>query len=39
MFKLFGEKPDHPMCDLDEARRLFAELPPDEYLLLPFGWS
>ncbi|BBI99194.1 hypothetical protein FGKAn22_08870 [Ferrigenium kumadai] len=30
MFNLFGEKPDHPMYDLDEARRLLAELPQDE---------
>lgn len=30
MFKLFGGKPDHPMFDLAEARRLLAELPPDE---------
>ncbi len=30
MFKLFGEKPDHPMYDLDEARRLLSELPQDE---------
>jgi hypothetical protein len=29
VFKLFGEKPDHPMYDLDEARRLLAELPED----------
>lgn len=30
MFKLFGEKPDHPMFSLAEAGRLLAELPPDE---------
>ncbi len=30
MFKLFGGKPDHPMYDLDEARRLLSELPKDE---------
>lgn len=30
MFKFFGEKPDHPMYDLDEARRLLAELPHEE---------
>lgn len=30
MFKLFGEKPDHPMHDLDEARRLLAGLSTDE---------
>lgn len=30
MFKLFGGKPDHPMFDLAEAKRLLAELPPDE---------
>lgn len=30
MFKLFGEKPDHPMYSLDEAGRLLSELPADE---------
>lgn len=30
MFKLFGEKPDHPMYDLGEAERLLSELPEDE---------
>ena len=30
MFKLFGEKPDHPMYDLNEARRLLAESRADE---------
>lgn len=30
MFKLFGEKPGHPMYDLDEAKRLLSELPADE---------
>lgn len=29
MFNLFGDKPEHPMCDLAEARRLLAELPQD----------
>jgi hypothetical protein len=27
MFKLFGEKPDHPMFDVEEARKLLADLP------------
>ena len=30
MFNLFGAKPDHPMFDLDEARRLLADLPVDD---------
>ncbi len=30
MFKLFGEKPDHPLYDLDETRRLLDELPLDD---------
>lgn len=30
MLKLFGTKPDHPMYNLSEARRLLAELPHDE---------
>lgn len=30
MFKLFGDKPDHPMFDLAEAKRLLAELPHDD---------
>lgn len=30
MFSLFGAKPDHPLYDLDEARRLLGELPDNE---------
>ncbi len=30
MFKLFADKPDHPMFDLAEAKRLLAELDPGE---------
>ncbi len=30
MFHLFGAKPDHPMFDLAEAKRLLAELEPGE---------
>lgn len=30
MFNLFGGKPDHPMYDLAEARRLLDELPQDD---------
>lgn len=30
MFKLFGTKPDHPLFDLDETKRLISELPRDE---------
>ena len=30
MFKLFGEKPDHPMHDVAEAKKLLAELPQDD---------
>ena len=30
MFSLFEAKPDHPLFDLDEARRLIAELPEDD---------
>jgi len=30
MFKLFGEKPDHPMYDLAEAKRLLGELPKED---------
>ncbi|MDD2702221.1 MAG: hypothetical protein PHH36_13435 [Sideroxydans sp.] len=30
MFKLFGDKPDHPLYDLDETRRLIGELPQEE---------
>jgi len=30
MFSLFGAKPDHPMYDLDEAKRLLRELPDAE---------
>lgn len=30
MFKLFGERPDHPLFDLDETKRLIGELPQDE---------
>ncbi|MBU0688088.1 MAG: hypothetical protein KJ850_11125 [Gammaproteobacteria bacterium] len=30
MFKLFGEKPDHPLFDLVETKRLIGELPKDE---------
>ncbi len=30
MFKLFGDKPDHPLYSLDEAKRLLAELPKAE---------
>lgn len=30
MLKFFGAKPDHPMYDLAEARRLLAELPQDK---------
>jgi len=30
MFKLFGDKPDHPLFDLDETRRLIGELPQDD---------
>lgn len=30
MFKLFSKRPDHPMFDLDEARRLLGELPDDD---------
>ncbi len=30
MFKLFGEKPDHPMYDLEEAKRLLDELAQDD---------
>lgn len=32
MFSLFGAKPDHPMYDLAEAKRLLAELPQDDAL-------
>jgi hypothetical protein len=30
MFSLFGGKPDHPLFDLNETRRLIAELPQDD---------
>jgi len=30
MFKIFDGKPDHPMFDAKEARRLLAELPKDD---------
>lgn len=30
MFKLFGERPDHPLYDLEETKRLIGELPHDE---------
>lgn len=30
MFKLFGEKPDHPLFDMDETKRLISELPQDD---------
>lgn len=30
MFSLFEGKPDHPLFDLDEAKRLIAELPEDD---------
>ncbi|MDD2929986.1 MAG: hypothetical protein PHY50_09230 [Sideroxydans sp.] len=30
MFNLFGGKPDHPLYDLDETKRLIGELPKDE---------
>jgi len=30
MFSLFEGKPDHPLFDLEEARRLIAELPEDD---------
>lgn len=30
MFNLFDGKPDHPLFDLDETRRLIAELPEDD---------
>lgn len=30
MFKIFGERPDHPMYSLDEARRLLTELREEE---------
>lgn len=30
MFKLFGQKPDHPLFDLDETQRLLWELPEDD---------
>ena len=30
MFSLFGGKPDHPLFDLDETRRLISELPADD---------
>jgi hypothetical protein len=30
VFNLFGEKPDHPMYDMAEARRLLDELPQDD---------
>ena len=30
MFSLFGGKPDHPLFDLDEAKRLISELPADD---------
>ncbi len=30
MFKLFGERPDHPLFDHDEAKRLISELPQDD---------
>jgi len=32
MFSLFGAKPDHPMYDLEEAKRLLDELPQDDAL-------
>jgi hypothetical protein len=31
MFKLFEGKPDHPLFDLQEARRLIHELPQDDH--------
>ena len=31
MFSLFEGKPDHPLSDLDEARRLIGELPEDDH--------
>lgn len=31
MFNLFEEKPDHPLFDLEEARRLIGELPEDDH--------
>jgi hypothetical protein len=34
MFKLFSEKPDHPMFDLDETRRLLLDLPNDDFKAL-----
>lgn len=30
MLGLFGKKPDHPLYDLEETKRLLAELPQDE---------
>jgi hypothetical protein len=30
MFSLFGGKPDHPLFDLNETRRLIGELPQDD---------
>lgn len=30
MFGLLETRPDHPLFDLDETRRLLAELPRDE---------
>ncbi|HEX5362930.1 MAG TPA: hypothetical protein VFW59_01550 [Gallionella sp.] len=30
VFNLFGEKPEHPLYDLAEAKRLLAELPQDD---------
>jgi hypothetical protein len=32
MFSLFEEKPDHPLFNLEEARRLLSELPADDLL-------
>ena len=34
MFSLFEGKPDHPLFDLEETRRLIAELPDDGYKAL-----
>ena len=31
MFSLFEGKPDHPLFDLEEARRLISELPEDDH--------
>src|SRR5512135_2957636 len=31
MFSLFERKPEHPLFDLEEARRLISELPEDDH--------